>query len=282
MIAKLIVWDTDRPAALRRLRQALTEYQVAGVTTNLGFLGALAAHRAFNQGEVDTGFIERHRAELFPERRLATDQMLALACLDVLLRRAGEAQAAARSSLDPCSPWHHTGGWRLNGDNHHCLTFSDGEEAVSVIAHYRPGGYLLELPGGPMQVQGEIANSGELVADLGGKRLRATVVRNGLELTIIGFGANHRLLLRDPYAHLGEEEEVGGNLTAPMPGKVIAIMVEAGALVKKGAPLMILEAMKMEHTINAPADGTITGLLFPVGALVGDGAQLLAFEAAEG
>lgn len=281
MIAKLIVWDTDRPAALRRLRQALTEYQVAGVTTNLGFLGAVAAHPAFNQGDLDTGFIERHRAELFPELRPVTDQMLALACLDVLLRRANEAQSNARASLDPWSPWHSTGGWQLNGDNHHCLTFADGEETVSVIAHYRPGGYQLELPGGPMQVQGEIGAAGELIADLGGKRLRATVVRNGPELTIIGCGANHRLLLRDPYAHLGDEEDFGGNLTAPMPGKVVAILVESGALVKKGAPLMILEAMKMEHTINAPADGRITGLLFPVGALVSDGAQLLAFEVAE-
>jgi 3-methylcrotonyl-CoA carboxylase alpha subunit len=281
MIAKLIVWDIDRPSALRRLRQALADYQVAGVTTNLGFLGAVAAHEAFARGNLDTGFIERHRAGLFPESGPATDEVLALASLDILLRRAEEAQASARASFDPHSPWHSTGGWRLNGDNHHILTFTDGEETVSIIAHYRRGGYLLELPGAEMLVQGEIAASGELLADLGGKRLRATVVRHGMDLMVIWRGGSHRLVLQNPYAHEGEHEVEGGTLTAPMPGKVVAVMVALGEEVKKGAPLMILEAMKMEHTINAPSDGRIDGLLFPVGALVGEGAQLFAFEAAE-
>ncbi|MDO3380277.1 acetyl/propionyl/methylcrotonyl-CoA carboxylase subunit alpha [Geoalkalibacter halelectricus] len=281
MIAKLIVWDTDRAGALRRLRQALAEYQVVGVTTNLAFLGAVAAHPAFIAGDLDTGFIERHRAALFPESRPAVDQVLALGCLDVLLRRAGEARAAARASADPYSPWHSANGWRLNGDNHHDLTFVDGEASVSVIAHYRPHGYLLDLPGGTLPVRGEITAAGDLLADLDGKRVRATVVRHGQELTILEQGAAHRLVLVDPYAHAGEQEEQGGTLTAPMPGKVIAVMVESGAQVKKGAPLMILEAMKMEHTISAPADGRITDLLFSVGALVSEGAQLLAFETEE-
>ncbi|WP_429886001.1 acetyl/propionyl/methylcrotonyl-CoA carboxylase subunit alpha [Geoalkalibacter halelectricus] len=281
MIAKLIVWDTDRAGALRRLRQALAEYQVVGVTTNLAFLGAVAAHPAFIAGDLDTGFIERHPAALFPESRPAVDQVLALACLDVLLRRAGEARAAARASADPYSPWHSANGWRLNGDNHHDLTFVDGEASVSVIAHYRPHGYLLDLPGGTLPVRGEITAAGDLLADLDGKRVRATVVRHGQELTILEQGAAHRLVLVDPYAHAGEQEEQGGTLTAPMPGKVIAVMVESGAQVKKGAPLMILEAMKMEHTISAPADGRITDLLFSVGALVSEGAQLLAFETEE-
>ncbi|WP_305041996.1 acetyl-CoA carboxylase biotin carboxylase subunit [Geoalkalibacter sp.] len=281
MIAKLIVWDTDRAAALRRLRQALADYQVVGVTTNLAFLGAVAAHPAFVEGDLDTGFIERHRATLFPEARPAPDQVLALACLDVLLRRAADARTAARACADAYSPWHSADGWRLNGDNHHELRFVDGEATVSVVAHYRPRGYLLDLPGGPLSVRGEITAAGDLLADLDGKRVRATVVRHGLELTILEPGAAHRLALIDPFAHAGEQEEQGGTLTAPMPGKVIAVLVESGAQVKKGTPLMILEAMKMEHTINAPADGRIADLLFSVGALVSEGAQLLAFETEE-
>ena len=282
MIAKLIVWDTDRAGALRRLRQALAEYQVVGVTTNLAFLGAVAAHPAFGAGDLDTGFIERHRAALFPEARPASDRILALAGLDVLLRRAAEAKTAARACADPSSPWHSANGWRLNGDNHHQLTFLDGEETVCVTAHYRPRGYLLELPGGHLPVRGELSAEGDLLADLDGKRQRARVVRHGLDLTILDQGGAHRLVLVDPFAHADDQEEQGGALTAPMPGKVVAVMVESGAQVKKGAPLMILEAMKMEHTINAPTDGRITDLLFPVGALVSEGAQLLAFEAEEG
>ncbi len=281
MIAKLIVWDTDRPAALRRLRQALAEYQVVGVTTNLSFLGAVAAHEAFAQGDLDTSFIERYRDALLPEAGPASDQVLALACLDVLLRRGEEARAQACASADPYSPWHSASGWRLNCDNHQLLTFMDAEDLVSLTAHFRTGGYLLDLPGGSLPVRGELTSTGDLIADLGGKRLRATVVRHGMDLTIMAQGAVHRLVLQDPYAHAGEQEEVGGTLTAPMPGKVVAVMVESGAQVKKGTPLMILEAMKMEHTISAPTDGRIAELMFSVGALVAEGSQLLAFDAEE-
>ena len=79
MIAKLIVWDATRAGALRRLRAALAEYQVVGVTTNIEFLAAVAAHPAFAAGDLDTGFIERHRAALFPETAPASDRVLALA-----------------------------------------------------------------------------------------------------------------------------------------------------------------------------------------------------------
>jgi 3-methylcrotonyl-CoA carboxylase alpha subunit len=281
MIAKLIVWDVDRDGALRRLRGALSAYQVAGVTTNIGFLGALAAHPAFASADFDTGFIERHREALFPENTPASDRTLALASLDVLLGRAEEARGTARASRDPHSPWNRTDGWRLNGDNHHDLTFEDGEETVTVTAHYREDGYLLQLPGGELLVRGVLDGEGALVADLGGSRLKASVVRNGAERTILYPGTSHRLTLVDPYA-CAEQESSGGRLTAPMPGKVIAFMVKAGAEVEKGAPLVILEAMKMEHTITAPRAGKVVALNFAVGALVSDGAELIAFEAAEG
>ena len=281
MLAKLIVWDGDRAGALRRLRGALAACQVSGVTTNLGFLGALAAHPAFAAAELDTGFIERHRRALFPETVPAGDRTLALAALDVLLCRAAEARQTAAVSGDPHSPWNRTDGWRLNGDNHHELRFADGAAQVTVTAHYRPGGYLFELPGGALPVRGSFDGTGDLVADLGDARLQARVVRNGPERTILCQGSSHRLTLLDPYAGSAQEAP-DGRLTAPMPGKVVAFMVDAGAEVEKGAPLVILEAMKMEHTITAPRAGKVLALNFGVGALVQDGAELIAFEAANG
>ncbi|AJE04711.1 acetyl/propionyl/methylcrotonyl-CoA carboxylase subunit alpha [Geobacter pickeringii] len=282
MIAKLIVWDTDRAGALRRLRQALADYQVVGVTTNIGFLGSVAAHPAFAAGDLDTGFIERHRADLFPDPRPASDRTLALASLDVLLRRADEARRAAATSLDPSSPWHQTSGWRLNCDNHHFLHFLDGETAVKVTVHYRAEGYLLELPGGPLLVRGERDAAGDLLADLGGARVKATVVRHGAILTIMKRGRSHTLAIHDPYALTGDEEGTGGRLTAPMPGKVVAVMVEPGERVEKGRPLMILEAMKMEHTITAPRPGLVERLNFTVGCLVSEGVELLALTDEQG
>jgi 3-methylcrotonyl-CoA carboxylase alpha subunit len=280
MIAKLVVWDVDRPSAVRRLRAALADYQAVGVTTNLAFLGAVAAHPAYAAGELDTRFIERHRAELVCARAPAGDAVLALAALDVLLGRAAEAEEAARASHDPYSPWHRTDGWRLDTDHHHELPFVDGGEVVRVVAHYRRDGFLLDLPAGPVEVRGERSGGGELLAELGGARVRATVVGNGDDLVVITGGRAHRLTVPDPDS-AAEGDAGGGRLTAPMPGKVVAIMVERGARVKKGTPLVVLEAMKMEHTVTSPRDGRVAEIHFGLHALVSEGAELLALEPEE-
>jgi 3-methylcrotonyl-CoA carboxylase alpha subunit len=281
MIAKLIVWDTDRAGALRRLRKALSDYHVVGVTTNIGFLERIAAHPAFAEADLDTAFIERHRAELFPDTCQASDRTFALAALDVLLRRAEEAAAAAKESGDPFSPWHGTSGWRLNFDNHHYLHFVDGERTVTVTVHYRPDGWLLELPGGTLDARGKRDAAGDLFADLGGIREKATVVRNGNTLTVMEQGESHILAFHDPYALTGEEEGTVGSLVAPMPGKVVAVLVAQGDKVKRGAPLVILEAMKMEYTVAAPRDGVVSRVNFPVGGSVREGEELLSLDAEE-
>ncbi|MEI7705115.1 MAG: acetyl/propionyl/methylcrotonyl-CoA carboxylase subunit alpha [Deltaproteobacteria bacterium] len=277
MIAKLVVWDTSRAGAVRRLRAALSEYQVVGVTTNLAFLGAVAAHPAYRAADLDTRFIDRHRADLIGEPGPASDTVLAVACLDEILRRATDAERAARASADPHSPWNRTHGWRLNADYHHIFTFVDDGKFVRVVTQYRPGSVLLELPGGQVEVRGSRHGLDEVVADVGGARVRATVVRSGADRVVMINGRGHRLALFDPDA--AEERDVGGgSLVAPMPGKVVAVMVEAGTEVKKGAPLLVLEAMKMEHTVVSPRDGKVAAVHYTPGSIVADGAQLVTLE----
>jgi len=280
MIAKLIVWDADRTSALARLRRALDEVQVVGLTTNTGFLSAVAGHPAFAAADLDTNFIARHHGDLFPESRPASPRVLSLACLDVLLRRDAEAQSTARRSADPYSPWHFTNGWRLNDDNYHVLTLRDGDAAVDVTVHYRPDGILLQLPGEeePMKASGEIDAAGDLIANLGGVRLKATVVRHDMELTIICGGHSHRLELDDPAARAELQEPSGGSLKAPMPGRVAVIKANVGDVVSRGATLMVLEAMKMEHAVTAPTDGTIARIHYDVGEQVEEGAVLVSFK----
>ncbi|MBI4968556.1 MAG: acetyl/propionyl/methylcrotonyl-CoA carboxylase subunit alpha [Rhodospirillales bacterium] len=282
MIAKLICWDADRNRALQRLKAALADYQVVGVATNLAFLGSVAAHPAFAEGAVDTGFFERHKADLFPEPGPASERVLALASLDVLLERAAEAEAAARQSSDPHSPWHTTSGWRLNDDNHHVLIFKDGATEHRLTLHYRPQGWVMDLPSGPLRVNGVLDADGTLRADLGGIRLAATVIRHGDERVVMGLGPSHRLILFDPAAQAAESEAQGGSLVAPMPGKVTQVFVKAGDRVARGAPLLVIEAMKMEHTIRAPADGVVAKLNFAPGDQASDGDVLLAFADEEG
>ncbi len=281
MIAKLICWDADREAALRRLRQALADYQVAGLATNLQFLSSVVSHRAFalahrEPGLLDTGLIERYQAELLPAPEPVSDDVLAIAAFDECLRMERAAAERARSSADPGSPWHDAGGWRLNEDNHHAIDFADGDRRVTVVAHFRPGGYEFDLPGGRRRVQGATGTDGELVLDMGGSRVLARVVRRGDELTVFCAGRSHRLELAG--ADHTQEADEGGSLVSPMPGSVIDVLVKAGDTVSKGAPLMLIEAMKMEHTIAAPADGVVKEVFFTKGDQVREGVELLAFE----
>ena len=281
MIAKVIAWDVDRPSALRRLRGALGEYEIVGPKTNVSFLLDLSAHHAFAGADVEpslleTGLIERYRKELFPDPKTASDAVLSLAVLSELLHVDEQARDAAAESTDPYSPWHRRDGWRLNQDNHHTFALIDRGQRVTVTAHYRESGYFLELPGGETLVSGEHTGDNRMVADLNGVRIDATVVREPHALTVFAFGSSHRL---DREQHtITEDEEPGGLLVSPLPGSVAQVLVETGQKVDKGQPLMIVEAMKMEHTISAPHGGRVARIYFALGDQVAEGAQLLAIE----
>ncbi len=286
MIAKLIVWDGTRAAALRRLRGALALTEVVGTTTNLAFLQRLAALPAFAAAELDTGFIARHAEALAPERQVASDDVLALACLAELLARAGEARRAAVASGDPHSPWWNTDGWRLNAGTHRRLLFDDGAGERAAVVHYRPDGwYEIELDERTIAARAALEaarpdGGGRIDADLAGRRVSATAVWQGRQLTLLFDGAAHRLTLFDPLAAGAADETRDDRLVAPMPGKVVQVLIEAGAEVTAGQPLLVLEAMKMEHTLAAPADGRVAGLRYAAGDLVEEGVELLEFEAA--
>jgi 3-methylcrotonyl-CoA carboxylase alpha subunit len=280
MIAKLIVWDRDRPAALARMRAALQAFQVVGLTTNVGFLARLVASEAFASADLDTGLIERSKEELFPPPAPASDEVLALATLSELLDHDRAARAHAAASGDPWSPWGECDGWRLNQDNHHVLVFREGEQQVAVTAHYRKGAYEVELPGGRRMLAGESAGAHGVRAWLDGEALTATVVRAGSTIDVFLGAERHSLELHDPWLAEVEGETHGGGLAAPMPGKVIAVLVAAGAAVERGTPLVIMEAMKMEHTITAPGAGTVREILYAVGEQVAEGAELIRFDAA--
>ena len=280
MIAKLIVWGDTREIALARMGASLREYRVVGVATNIEFLGRIIASKAFATAELDTGLIERNRAELLPPPAVAGDEVLALATLAELLFIETRARERAELSGEPRSPWGACDGWRLNQDNHHILVFRQGRHEQAVTAHYRPGGYELELPGGKRMLTGAWQPDGGLMARLEDKVLHASVVQSGQMLDVFFRGARYRLELHDPALHEIDAEAHGGSLAAPMPGKIIAVLTKVGAKVEKGAPLVILEAMKMEHTIIAPANGTVKGIHYKVGEQVPEGAELLEFEIA--
>jgi 3-methylcrotonyl-CoA carboxylase alpha subunit len=273
MIAKLIVWDRDRAAAITRLRGALRDYEIAGVTTNLSLLAMIAARPRFEAGGLDTGFLARHAAELLPPPQPASRAVLAAAAWHVLSEQRRDVQARAASSGDPWSPWNDLTSWRMNGAGYQDLLFQEGNAHLTLRVYVRKAGsFRADFPDGP----GEVTAPGDFLM-LDGVKLQATVLRSGEDLTIISHGINHHLKLRNPLALVGIEEESAGRLTAPMPGRVIQVMAAKGSQVDRGAPLLVLEAMKMEYTITAPAAGTIAEVRCAPGDVVSEGAELIAF-----
>ncbi|WP_114964333.1 acetyl/propionyl/methylcrotonyl-CoA carboxylase subunit alpha [Alkalilacustris brevis] len=281
MIAKLVVWGPDRAAALHRLRAALAGYQIVGPATNLAFLSRVAAHPAFARAALTTHFIDNHRDALVPVRAGASDAVLALAVLDLLEHARQEAAAQARAGADPSSPWHLATGWRMNGHAFRAFTFLDGEARHRVGVRFGPDAYTLDLPGGRCTARAARASDGDLVAELDGQRLQATVVcHDGNRRSVFHAGRAHLLLLDEPGAAGPGTGAASGSLSAPMPGLVTQVSVAVGDKVTSGQALMVLEAMKMEHTITAPLDGTVTEVNFAAGSQVGDGDVLLSVAAA--
>jgi 3-methylcrotonyl-CoA carboxylase alpha subunit len=282
MIAKVIAWGEDRGAALRRLAAGLAEYRIAGLVTNRDFLLRILRHPAFIAGDVDTGFIDRHRAELIPPPTSAQRRVLAAASLALLLEQAAAAREAARRSADPHSPWQRRDAWRLNGDTYQDIAWRDGDATRVVSAHRRGDSYRLDLEGESSLAAATLTEDGDLALDLDGVRGTMTVLRHGDGVTVAGDDGTWRLIYLDPVAPKADEAAAGGRLTAPMPGKVAQVLTKPGRRVKRGDALMVLEAMKMEHTIAAPADGTVERVNFAPGDLVDEGAELIALNAEEG
>jgi 3-methylcrotonyl-CoA carboxylase alpha subunit len=280
MIAKLIVRDDTRERACARMLQALAQYRVVGVANNIEFLSRLVACPAFSQADLDTGLIERQQDFLFPGNAEPPREVWLSAALAELLREQAAADVAARLDADPNSPWHRRDGWRVNLAVSRRLTFRCGEVAKTVGVTYVGARYQLEFDGQATSASGEMLPGSQLRADFGGNRSAAAVVVAGEKRHVFVHGRCFVLAAVDPLFQAGEGGGAEGGLTAPMPGKVIALVAEVGARVDKGAPLLILEAMKMEHTICAPADGTIKAFHFTVGEQVTDGAELVDFEAA--
>ena len=263
MIAKLIVWDETRAAAVQRLRRALAQYEVVGLQTNLGLLRRIAAQPGFAAGEFDTGFIPRHEAALLPAPGPAPDAALAAAAAHLL--RAAMPVAPG----DPHSPWSRADGWRMNGPGHREIVLRDGERERHLVA--TAGNTVLRLPeGGDAQV----LPGGVLV---GGVHHAPRVVQDGARLTVLLQGEAWPLVLVDPLAPPSNAEAAQGRVTAPMPGRVISVAVAAGDVVVRGAVLLVLEAMKVQMRLTAPADGTVAAVHAAAGALVEEGVELVVF-----
>ena len=279
LLAKIVAWGPDRAAALRRLRAALGDTEVVGPATNLEFLARVLGHDASQGGAVATAFVEENAAALLAPAPPPDDWALAIAGLWLLCRQRQDSAAVAASSADPHSPWHRVDGWRLNDLGHQTLRLRAGGEPVAIDARTDGAGWRLHIGARELVGAAELADDGRLEGELEGERWRAGVVALGDQLHLFTPRGRFQVQRVDPLAIAAAEDELGDVLTAPMPGKIVRQLIAAGDRVGRGAPLLVLEAMKMEHTIVAPGDGRVAALRYAEGDQVEEGAVLLDFEA---
>jgi 3-methylcrotonyl-CoA carboxylase alpha subunit len=251
LIAKLIAWGESRDITLQRLRAALAQTRVAGITTNRDLLQHILAHPDFAARAGDTGFIARHHDALLP--RETPPAALAAAGLSILREQ-------LHRSLDPFSPWAERDFWRLGAVASETFRFRAGDKTHEV----------------------RIAGEGNVTVDGASAEPAddASVLRLGSEFWIVLPDATARLAYLDPLAPREASGAAAGKIVAPMPGKVSAVLVEPGATVQRGQTLMVIEAMKMEHAIAAPSDGVVESVGFAAGALVEEGVELLKLKGA--
>ncbi|MDY0882747.1 acetyl/propionyl/methylcrotonyl-CoA carboxylase subunit alpha [Dongia soli] len=275
MLGKLIAWGETRKMALARLRQLIAETHLAGVMTNRDFTRTAIQHPEFVSAEFDTAFFERHAASLIQDNS-GSDLLLALAGLAVTLRPAVDA-----SGLN--DPWTRLVGWELNLPIRSRQRFHlDGVlREVSIWSsdgqnwHVQVGGHR------SFDIQNPALFGQSISAAIGKVAESAKVIFDGPAIWMMNDEKTLCLMRDEPMARADAVGAGPGSLTAPMPGTIVQILIKPGDIVTKGNPLIILEAMKMEHVIRAPHDGTVAAVHFIAGQQVKEGADLLTL-AAEG
>ncbi|NWH08534.1 MAG: acetyl/propionyl/methylcrotonyl-CoA carboxylase subunit alpha [Alphaproteobacteria bacterium] len=280
MIAKVIAWDETRAGALRRLSQALSATEVAGLRSNAGFLVECLRHPAFAKGDIDTGFIERHLVEIVPKAEGLSTRVLAIACLHELLRQQAQALALAETRREPGGPWSLLDGFRIGRLGHGALHFAGEAGRITIAVTYERGGYRLAVPGGSVVVSGALEGDGQITAVIDGVRHSAGVVALPGSLLITLEGQTLSVPLVDPLAAGGGEEFTGAAILAPMPGRITAVSVKPGDRVRRGQALVSLEAMKMEHTLTAPGEREVAEVRVAPGDQVAEGTVTVLFKTA--
>jgi len=299
MIAKVMAYGTDRAQARQRLLQTLAGIRATGVTTNVAFLQRLLDDQAFASADLDTGLIERRHAALFPVAQPAPMPVLALAAAAWMARQGLRDSAKPQAAADP---WVMVDGWRVSGSFEQVLTLRDGDTHHIVTLWRQDGDWALQVQQGPNRhalrwQSGEIVGGHEgprsqpCASGLDDLRLqlrlwldavehKADVIVSDTRLSIFQDKALWTLEVFDDLRHSAQmESDVhAGHLSAPMPGKVIALHVKAGDVVKRGDAILVMEAMKMEHTIHASQDGKVREVCCGLGDQVAEGVELVVLE----
>ncbi|BES71289.1 acetyl/propionyl/methylcrotonyl-CoA carboxylase subunit alpha [Marinobacter nanhaiticus D15-8W] len=272
MLAKVITWGEDRTTARTRLIEALDHYEVLGVTLNNAFVSRVLRHPDFAAADLTTHFIEKHQDAL-SKPDFDESEQLALSWL-----------AWQQATLRPqaSGPWSLADSFRLGGPRQQRCEIRIGDTGSTLMYELTNDreAHLILAPGTPpLRLSWQSArNDQALNVQIGGRRVRLSWASHGEKLGVFA-DSNHWLALVNHPEEQLDDAESDGHLTAPMHGRVIALNCAEGDRVEAGKALVVMEAMKMEHSLKAPAAGRIVAVHCENGASVSAGQVLVDFEA---
>ena len=283
MIAKMICWDHNRPAALQRMRDALAEVSVIGPKSNVAFLERLLSHPAVVRAEIDTSYLDRHLHEFIgaDDNSSSADSnaFLPAAAVVCLLGEEAEALARAAQSADPNSPWRRADGWRLGHPGKRIIALLAEEKRVEVSAYGAQGHYRLECTGQTIVVADADFQDGWLSARYDGVSRRHRILADGNRITVHDGRSRQGFQHAPAFAFVESVSGDSDRVLAPMPGRIVVVKAAAGDSVNEGDELLVMEAMKMELTLRSPRSGRIETIQAVAGDFVDADAVLVRLEA---
>ncbi|MEO7430757.1 MAG: biotin carboxylase N-terminal domain-containing protein [Dokdonella sp.] len=278
MIAKLIVWDTTRDAALVRMREALAACDIVGPKSNIDFLERLVRHPIVTSGRIDTGYLDRHLDEFVGSGDTDDSSALLAAAVAWLLHEEAEAPRRAGASGDPYSPWARADGWRIAHPGKRIVTLLDRGERIEVVAHGSGGSYSLDHVQRHHTIAHASLKNDVLTASLDDVAKRWNITIDGNRIGIHD-GARRRVVAHAPaFAYASSAKVTGDRVVAPMPGRIVLVKRNAGDEVTEGEELVVMEAMKMELSLKAPRAGRIDSVQAVAGEFVEADAVLVKLE----
>lgn len=271
MMAKLIVWGENRLTAIQHLEQALEKFYVIGVKNNIAFLKTIIQEPAYKSGNLSTNFIPQFMSTYDTQ---SSDEIPNAISPYSLLATLYEATESTNTS----DPWSQTDAWQMNLPKQKNIQFSINNDLQAFNVIWNEQDIHIQHKHDSVLISHYDRKPDFIRAKINNIDYHAKIFKQENALFLLTSKGIFPFHYFDPESTYDKEDNASGELVAPMPGLVVALHVEVGQLVKKGQSLIVMEAMKMEHTLCAPHAGSVKEIYFQVGSQVGDGDELMAIE----
>ena len=282
MIAKLIIWDEDRPRALAQLQNALSYADIKGPKSNIEFLEKLVRHPVVVTGKITTNYLDQHLEEVLPHAESASEPFVLAATISALLADEVQTRQAAKHSSDPHSPWAIADGWRIGHESQRKLCFQWREQTLDLYAKGAQGNYQISFNDKTVLIRNANIHDATLSFQTEAAAQRFLVHADKNSITVHD-GQSRSRFERVPAFFFDDSKASGSGdrINAPMPGRMVVVKAKAGDHVTEGQELAVMEAMKMELSLKSPRTGKVASVSVNAGDFVEADALLIKLEAAQ-